>query len=448
MTPRDDDLSLPPAIEARLRSIDDALPPTPPWHPPTEEPRPLRVAGVRPASRGPSAAVLLVVLAAVVVAGVWLGRQPAVVPGSGDASASATAGASAPAASDGPTAPAGTTAPGRPVVEVLRGADDGDSLYARRNGCGSLVGADAATAIVFDGDDVDRAAAETGVDAGWLEVTAEGGQAVRVWLGTDPVALAVDAATPLAVIGGRGDVWLGSTERVGRWVSLTTPAGRVAWWQTGNSVAAAEGCAPARVTPVAFGGLRSITCGRLSLDACKSALDVARGAAPEAFGPDVDVVAESSCGPNNRCAAGATVDIAAVPAGWTGLDDVRAFEVGDPLLMFVVRETTADALPAHVLALVGRPSLPLPTFAAPSTGACRLARREGALQGSPWDERVAWVGTSAVRWPFGFTARFVPDLELVSPDGAVIAREGDSVVLGGGWTTEDRPTFGACSVNG
>jgi hypothetical protein len=448
MTPRDDDPTLPPAIEARLRSIDDALPPTPPWRPPTEEPRPLRVVGVRPASRGPSVAVVLVALAVVVGAGVWLGRQPAAVPGSGDASGSATAGASAPVESAEPTATAGTPAPGQPVVEVLRGTDDGDSLFAKRNGCGSFVSADAAIAIVFDGADVDRAAAETGIEAGWLEFSAEGGRVVRVWLGSDVVALAIDAATPLVAIGGRGDVWLGSTERVGRWVSLTTPSGRVAWWQTGSGVAAAEGCAPARATPVAFGGLRSITCGRLSLDACKSALDVARGAAPEAFRPDVDVVVESSCGPNHRCAAGETVDIAANPAGWTGLDDVRAFEVGDPLLMFVVRETIADVLPTHVLALVGRPSLPLPTFAAASTGACRLARREGALQGSPWDERVAWVGTSAVRWPFGFTARFVPDLELVSPNGAVIAREGDAMLLTGGWTPEDHPKFGACSVGG
>ena len=270
---------------------------------------------------------------------------------------------------------------------------------------------------------------------------------MRVWLGSDLVALAIDTATPLVALGGRGDVWLGPTERVMRWVSVVTPAGRVAWRETGNSVAAAEGCAPARATPVAFGGLRSITCGRLSLDACKSALDLPRGSAPDAFGPDVDVVVESSCGPDQRCAMGATVDIAAVPAGWTGLDDVRAFEVGDPRLIFVVRETTVDGLPAHVLALVGRPSLSLPTFSTASTGACLDARLEGTLHGSPWDERVGWIGTTSVRWPFGITARFVPALELVSPEGAVIAREGDSMVLTGGLTAEDG-TFGACSVGG
>jgi hypothetical protein len=448
MTPRDDDRTLPPAIEARLRSIDDALPPMPTWHPPTEEPRPLRVVGVRPASRGPSVAVVLVALAAVVGAGVWLGRQPATVPGSGDASVSATAGASAPLETAEPTTPAGTTAPGQPVVEVLRGADDGDSLFAQRNGCGSFVSANALISLDFDGADIDQAADETGVESGGLLFAARRDQEAHyVWLGRDPVALAIAEAAPLLSIGGRGDVWLGSTERVGRWVSLMTPAGRVAWWQTGNGVAAGEGCGPARATPVAFGGLRSITCGRLSLDACKSALDLPRGSAPDAFGPGVDVVVESSCGPNQLCAIGETVDIAAIPAGWTGLDGVRAFEVGDPLLMFVVRETTADLLPAHVLALVGRPSLPLPTFATASTGSCRLARLEGTLHGSPWDERVAWIGTTAVRWPFGFTARFVPDLELVSRDGAVIARQGDSMVLGGGLTTEDG-TFGACSVNG
>ncbi|MGZ9159918.1 MAG: hypothetical protein ACXW4T_02025 [Candidatus Limnocylindrales bacterium] len=49
-----------------------------------------------------------------------------------------------------------------------------------------------------------------------------------------------------------------------------------------------------------------------------------------------------------------------------------------------------------------------------------------------------------VRWQFGFSARLAPDLEIVAPDGTVIAREGVPVEgLGGGYIGGD-DTFTVC----
>ncbi len=49
-----------------------------------------------------------------------------------------------------------------------------------------------------------------------------------------------------------------------------------------------------------------------------------------------------------------------------------------------------------------------------------------------------------VRWQFGFSARLAPELEIVAPDGKVIASEGQPVEgLGGGVTGND-DTFSVC----
>ncbi len=54
--------------------------------------------------------------------------------------------------------------------------------------------------------------------------------------------------------------------------------------------------------------------------------------------------------------------------------------------------------------------------------------------------------TLAVEWPRGFSARTVAGLaELVAPDGAIVAREGELLPIIGG--SGGRP-FGVCSVNG
>lgn len=53
------------------------------------------------------------------------------------------------------------------------------------------------------------------------------------------------------------------------------------------------------------------------------------------------------------------------------------------------------------------------------------------------DERVN------VRWPVGFSARLAPNLEIVAPDGKVIARGGEVTEgLGGGYTGGD--AFNVC----
>ena len=49
-----------------------------------------------------------------------------------------------------------------------------------------------------------------------------------------------------------------------------------------------------------------------------------------------------------------------------------------------------------------------------------------------------------VRWQVGFSARLAPDLEIVAPDGTVLAREGVPVEgLGGGYIGSD-DTFTVC----
>ncbi|HET7168095.1 MAG TPA: hypothetical protein VFI69_02760 [Candidatus Limnocylindrales bacterium] len=49
-----------------------------------------------------------------------------------------------------------------------------------------------------------------------------------------------------------------------------------------------------------------------------------------------------------------------------------------------------------------------------------------------------------VRWQFGFTARLAPELEIVAPDGRVVAREGRPVEGLGGGSTGNDDTFTVC----
>jgi len=49
-----------------------------------------------------------------------------------------------------------------------------------------------------------------------------------------------------------------------------------------------------------------------------------------------------------------------------------------------------------------------------------------------------------VRWQEGFSARLNPTLEIVAPDGAVIAREGEVVDGRGGGTLGNDDPFTVC----
>ena len=98
----------------------------------------------------------------------------------------------------------------------------------------------------------------------------------------------------------------------------------------------------------------------------------------------------------------------------------------------------------------------LPTWSeAPASGACPEALLGGVtLRGDPRSQsRPVWVesrggGQLTVVWPYGFSSRFSPGLELLDSDGEVVAREGDLLDLTGGAVASLDPAFDfyACRV--
>ena len=75
----------------------------------------------------------------------------------------------------------------------------------------------------------------------------------------------------------------------------------------------------------------------------------------------------------------------------------------------------------------------LPTQAGSSPTACPST--DLAPVKVDWDasHRALSVGGQKVIWPQGFSSRLLPDgrLDILAPNGSVIARDGDTVALGG-----------------
>ena len=77
----------------------------------------------------------------------------------------------------------------------------------------------------------------------------------------------------------------------------------------------------------------------------------------------------------------------------------------------------------------------LPTLSFLSTACAGIGLEGYRLAGDPSDPRVAWLASEAGRrrdvvFPPGFQARFEPALEILRPDGVVVAHEGDVVQWG------------------
>lgn len=95
-----------------------------------------------------------------------------------------------------------------------------------------------------------------------------------------------------------------------------------------------------------------------------------------------------------------------------------------------VKGLVALAAISVLVAACGPAPRPLPTTRFPDV--CRGVGVQATLQGSPDDPRVTWLlmdggAEKALLWPAGWTARFVPTLEVLGPDGRVRFHSGDAV---------------------
>ena len=67
---------------------------------------------------------------------------------------------------------------------------------------------------------------------------------------------------------------------------------------------------------------------------------------------------------------------------------------------------------------------------------CRGVGTDVVIHGSAADPKVTWVTSpetgqrTEIIWPVGYSARFLPALEVLDETGRVVAREGDHL---GGW---------------
>lgn len=393
--------------------------------------------------RGPSAGVALALVGAAVMAAIVIAvvssPAPLPAPSLALASPSAAAPSASPLASLRPSP--GIDAPATTVI-VLRGVADPAAALAGLAACAPLVRVHGQPSAAIKGADVDTAAASAGRDGGWLFVP-PGIQAVtRVWLGDDVVELAQAAGRQLVAVGIRGDVWLGGKSGATLWRPVATPKGRTAWVMTNDEVTGGHGCGSWSV-PESIAGQRSVDCSGIGVDACLRLASKVGVDVPElAFaGGDLGITG-AQCRPRIfGCTAIPSVAVA-IPRGWQG--DAGAMRAATPISPDgVFTELLPAVVPQAALDSVALPALPLPVSAAPAT-ACSTTVT-GQLRGSPWDSRVAWVGSDAVVWPAGTIVEFTPALSLTLPtaDGSVRFARGAPVSLRGA-LDERTKAFVAC----
>jgi hypothetical protein len=418
------------------------------------EPGGPRVSAVRSPSRGPSAGLVVLLIAGAIVAAVAVslvgGPGPAPAPlANVSASPSVTAAASAPPAAAVPQPIAAPTTPSgaRSLILVLRDVADPAATRGALTGCpGSVRATGVSPAPAITGAAVDAVADTAGRGPGsWLFVPPGIQASTRVWLGDDLVSLAQAVGVPVVAVGTTGEVWLGGPAGATRWYPVATPRGRTAWVMGGDDVVGQGQCGP-WIVPSGVARLRSLTCAGVGAPQCLDLLPLVNADMTGVLQPAGDlIVAVPPCIDSHRCYA-TPLTFVGTPAAWAGrLGDVHA--AGDADFSGTLQSVSPGGLPDYALNALARPALPLPTGGDHVVASRCAASLTGPLHASAWDPRVAWVGGTAVVWPTGTAVRFLPTAQLAAPDAPrlTLARPGDMLTLMG-MRGAPGDAFNACSV--
>ncbi len=411
------------------------------------------MSAVRAPSRGPSAGLVVLLIAGAIAAAVAVslvgGPGPAPAPVA-DVSA-APSGAAGPSASlaavpqpiSARTAPVGAST----LTLVLRDVPDPAATLAALTGCpGSVRTTGVSPAPAISGAAVDSVAATAGRGPdSWLFVPPGIQASTRVWLGDDLVSLAQAAGVPVVAVGTTGEVWLGGQAGATRWHPVATPQGRTAWVMGTDEVVGQGQCGP-WIVPSVVARLRSLTCAGIGVPQCLDLLPLVNADMTGVLQPAGDlIVAVPPCIDSHRCYA-TPLTFVGIPAGWAGRPgDVHA--AGDPDFSGTLQSVSPGGLPDYALDALARPALPLPTGGDHVVANRCAASLTGPLHASAWDPRVAWVGGTAVVWPTGTAVRFLPTAQLAAPNAPrlTLARPGDILTLKG-MRGAPGDAFDACSI--